>query len=68
VGLDRECYPDLAIGDLPNIYPYIINDPGEGTQAKRQGHGHHHRLGRHRRCGGRLKALSVFSFKESSTL
>jgi cobaltochelatase CobN len=36
VGLDRECYPDLAIGDLPNIYPYIINDPGEGTQAKRR--------------------------------
>jgi cobaltochelatase CobN len=36
VGLDRECYPDLAIGELPNIYPYIINDPGEGTQAKRR--------------------------------
>ena len=36
VGLSRTCYPDLAIGDLPNIYPYIINDPGEGTQAKRR--------------------------------
>jgi cobaltochelatase CobN len=36
VGLGPECYPDLAIGDLPNIYPYIINDPGEGTQAKRR--------------------------------
>lgn len=36
VGLGNTCYPDLAIGDLPNIYPYIINDPGEGTQAKRR--------------------------------
>lgn len=36
VGLGPECYPDLAISDLPNIYPYIINDPGEGTQAKRR--------------------------------
>ncbi len=36
VGLGPECYPDLAIGDLPNFYPYIINDPGEGTQAKRR--------------------------------
>lgn len=36
VGLSETCYPDLAIMDLPNIYPYIINDPGEGTQAKRR--------------------------------
>lgn len=36
VGLSRECYPELAIMDLPNIYPYIINDPGEGAQAKRR--------------------------------
>ncbi len=36
LGLSEECYPDLAIMDLPNIYPYIINDPGEGTQAKRR--------------------------------
>ena len=35
-GLSRECLPDLAITDLPNIYPYIVNDPGEGTQAKRR--------------------------------
>ena len=34
--LGPECYPDLAIMELPNIYPYIINDPGEGTQAKRR--------------------------------
>jgi cobaltochelatase CobN len=36
LGLSECCYPDLAIMDLPNIYPYIINDPGEGTQAKRR--------------------------------
>ncbi|MEQ4489106.1 MAG: cobaltochelatase subunit CobN [Dehalococcoides mccartyi] len=36
VGLSDECFPDLAISDLPNIYPYIINNPGEGTQAKRR--------------------------------
>ena len=36
VGLSESCYPDLAISDLPNIYPYIINIPGEGTQAKRR--------------------------------
>jgi cobaltochelatase CobN len=36
LGLSRECYPDLSIMDLPNVYPYIINDPGEGTQAKRR--------------------------------
>ena len=36
VGLSESCYPDIAISDLPNIYPYIINNPGEGTQAKRR--------------------------------
>ncbi len=36
VALSEECYPDQAIGTLPNIYPYIVNDPGEGTQAKRR--------------------------------
>jgi cobaltochelatase CobN len=36
LGLSRECYPDAAIADLPNLYPYIVNDPGEGTQAKRR--------------------------------
>ena len=36
LGLSGSCYPDLAIMELPNIYPYIINDPGEGTQAKRR--------------------------------
>ena len=36
LGLSEECYPDSAIMDLPNIYPYIINDPSEGAQAKRR--------------------------------
>jgi cobaltochelatase CobN len=36
LGLSETCYPDLAIMELPNVYPYIINDPGEGTQAKRR--------------------------------
>ncbi len=36
-GLARTCYPDLAIGDLPNIYPFLITIVGEGIQAKRRG-------------------------------
>jgi cobaltochelatase CobN len=38
LGLSAACYPDVALGDLPLIYPFIINDPGEGTQAKRRAH------------------------------
>ncbi|MGH9908209.1 MAG: cobaltochelatase subunit CobN, partial [Pyrinomonadaceae bacterium] len=38
VGLSAACYPELAIGDLPVFYPFIINDPGEGSQAKRRMH------------------------------
>ena len=36
VGLDGESAPDALVGDLPNVYPYVINNPGEGTQAKRR--------------------------------
>jgi len=36
IGLSASCFPDIAISDLPNVYPYIINNPGEGTQAKRR--------------------------------
>lgn len=36
-GMDCTCFPDLAIGDLPNIYPYNITITGEGIQAKRRG-------------------------------
>jgi cobaltochelatase CobN len=36
--LSEECYPEIMLSDLPNFYPYIINNPGEGTQAKRRAH------------------------------
>ncbi len=36
VGLNGESAPDQLIDDLPNVYPYIVNNPGEGTQAKRR--------------------------------
>ncbi|SHH00703.1 cobaltochelatase subunit CobN [Halobaculum gomorrense] len=36
VGLDGDSAPDQLVGDLPNVYPYVINNPGEGTQAKRR--------------------------------
>lgn len=38
VGLSEECFPDALFGDTPLIYPFIINDPGEGSQAKRRSH------------------------------
>jgi len=38
VGLSSSCYPDLALGDVPLVYPFVVNDPGEGTQAKRRAH------------------------------
>lgn len=36
VGLSDSCWPDALLGPLPNIYPFIVNDPGEGAQAKRR--------------------------------
>jgi cobaltochelatase CobN len=36
VGLSESCFPDITIADLPNVYPYVITNPGEGTQAKRR--------------------------------
>ncbi|MGY1732687.1 cobaltochelatase subunit CobN [Geodermatophilus sp. SYSU D01045] len=38
VGLSASCGPDAAIGDLPLVYPFLVNDPGEGSQAKRRAH------------------------------
>jgi cobaltochelatase CobN len=38
VGLSETCYPDQLLDDLPLVYPFIINDPGEGAQAKRRAH------------------------------
>jgi cobaltochelatase CobN len=36
--LSASCGPDAAIGNLPVVYPFLVNDPGEGTQAKRRVH------------------------------
>ena len=38
LGLSASCASDAVLGDLPLFYPFIVNDPGEGTQAKRRGH------------------------------
>ena len=38
LALSEACYPDLVVGELPFIYPFVINDPGEGSQAKRRSH------------------------------
>jgi len=36
VYLSDECYPDIVMDSLPNIYPYIVDNPGEGIQSKRR--------------------------------
>ncbi len=36
VGLSAECWPDRLIGELPNIYLYSVNNPSEGSIAKRR--------------------------------
>jgi len=38
LGMSAGCGADAALGDLPLIYPFLVNDPGEGTQAKRRAH------------------------------
>ncbi|MEZ0052817.1 cobaltochelatase CobN [Mycobacterium sp. MAA66] len=38
LGMSAACGPDAALGDLPLVYPFLVNDPGEGTQAKRRAH------------------------------
>ncbi len=38
LALSAGCFPDAAVADVPFIYPFIVNDPGEGTQAKRRTH------------------------------
>ncbi|MGM5055501.1 cobaltochelatase subunit CobN [Rhizobium sp. 814_E9_N1_1] len=37
LALSESCYPEAILGPLPHLYPFIVNDPGEGTQAKRRG-------------------------------
>jgi len=34
--LSENCWPDIALGPMPHFYPFIVNDPGEGAQAKRR--------------------------------
>ncbi|TWU35739.1 Aerobic cobaltochelatase subunit CobN [Novipirellula aureliae] len=36
VALSRDCWPDILIGDVPHIYPYVINNIGEAVIAKRR--------------------------------
>ena len=36
VALSEGCWPDAVFGPMPHLYPFIVNDPGEGTQAKRR--------------------------------
>ncbi|CAN7384327.1 cobaltochelatase subunit CobN [Phyllobacterium sp. LjRoot231] len=36
LALSEMCYPEAVLGPIPHIYPFIVNDPGEGTQAKRR--------------------------------
>ncbi len=36
IALSADCWPDIALGPLPHFYPFIVNDPGEGAQAKRR--------------------------------
>lgn len=38
LGMSAACGSDAALGDLPLVYPFLVNDPGEGTQAKRRAH------------------------------
>ncbi|SOE09425.1 cobaltochelatase CobN subunit [Hoeflea halophila] len=36
LALSNACYPEAVLGAMPHVYPFIVNDPGEGTQAKRR--------------------------------
>ncbi|MEL6903283.1 MAG: cobaltochelatase subunit CobN, partial [Cyanobacteria bacterium J06606_4] len=36
IALSKDCYPEAAVGPLPHFYPFIVNDTGEGAQAKRR--------------------------------
>jgi cobaltochelatase CobN len=36
LALSAECFPEAVLGPMPHLYPFIVNDPGEGTQAKRR--------------------------------
>lgn len=36
LALSENCFPEAAFAPLPHLYPFIVNDPGEGSQAKRR--------------------------------
>lgn len=36
LALSETCFPEICAGPVPQLYPFIVNDPGEGTQAKRR--------------------------------
>ncbi len=36
LALSATCYPEAILGPVPHLYPFIVNDPGEGSQAKRR--------------------------------
>ena len=36
IGLSSECWPDRLIDELPNLYLYSVNNPSEGSIAKRR--------------------------------
>ncbi|TGP88823.1 MULTISPECIES: cobaltochelatase subunit CobN [unclassified Mesorhizobium] len=36
VALSQNCFPEIVIGSLPVIYPFIVSNPGEAAQAKRR--------------------------------
>jgi cobaltochelatase CobN len=36
LALSADCFPEAVFGPTPHLYPFIVNDPGEGTQAKRR--------------------------------
>ena len=36
LALCGECYPDIVLDDMVNVYPYLMSNPGEGMQAKRR--------------------------------
>jgi cobaltochelatase CobN len=38
LALSADCAPDALLGDLPLLYPFVVNNPGEGAQAKRRAH------------------------------
>lgn len=38
IGLSADCHPDVILGSMPLIYPFVVNDPGEGVQSKRRVH------------------------------